>query len=294
MEQAVYGNRMTGRWTRWLLFLSAKVIVCFLLIACSENSGKWVALGDSITYLNDHNDETGDRVSKGYLTRVAEKVPGLDYVNKGYNGWTAVRVAEEIENLGLEPAGVYTVFLGTNDWWQGKPLGTIRDYEQGTGTGTFFGAYRIIIDKIRSLNTGAGIVLITPMQRGDFVYINDYQNQAYGSYRQKNEQSLSMFADAVVDIGEKEQFPVVDLYHESGMTVENSVKFKRLKDPASPVLTDYPYPSYIDIPFDASNDPYPYPPEAIDMTYDGLHPSDKGNEIIASMVAPLLKDLSTR
>jgi hypothetical protein len=30
----------------------------------------WVAIGDSITYLNNHLDETGHRVTKGYLSRV--------------------------------------------------------------------------------------------------------------------------------------------------------------------------------------------------------------------------------
>jgi hypothetical protein len=32
----------------------------------------WVAIGDSITYLNDHLDETGNRVTKGYMTRVKD------------------------------------------------------------------------------------------------------------------------------------------------------------------------------------------------------------------------------
>ena len=280
MEQIVYANRINLRWFS----------LCLLLFACSGDRTTWVAIGDSITYLNDHADETGNRVEKGYLTRVQEKVPGIRYINKGYNGWTAVRVAEEVDDLGLERADVYSVFLGTNDWWQGKPVGSIRDYEHRAGARTFFGAYRIIIEKIRALNPDARIILITPMQRGDFVYINDHKNQAYGSYKEKADQSLSSFVAAVRAIGELEHFPVVDLYHDSGMTIENSVRFKRLKDTLDGGLVDFTYPAYVDVPFDPSNDPYPYPPEAIDMTYDGLHPSDKGNEIIASMVAPLLKE----
>ena len=67
-----------------------------------QQPGKtWVAIGDSITYLNDHINETGNRVTKGYMTRVVEKLPDLHYVNQGHNGWTAVQVAKEIENLGL-------------------------------------------------------------------------------------------------------------------------------------------------------------------------------------------------
>ncbi len=30
----------------------------------------WVAIDVSITYLNEHTDETGNRVTKGYMTRV--------------------------------------------------------------------------------------------------------------------------------------------------------------------------------------------------------------------------------
>jgi lysophospholipase L1-like esterase len=89
----------------------------------------WVAIGDSITYLNEHTDETGNRVSKGYLTRVVAQLPGIQYINQGHNGWTAVRIATEIEQLGITKADIYTVFLGTNDWWGSKTLGTISDYE---------------------------------------------------------------------------------------------------------------------------------------------------------------------
>ena len=36
-------------------------------------------------------------------------------------------------------------------------------------------------------------------------------------------------------------------------------------------------------------DEYPYPVDAIDMTYDGLHPSDKGYRIIADMLIKVMK-----
>ena len=41
----------------------------------------------------------------------------------------------------------------------------------------------------------------------------------------------------------------------------------------------------IGIPFSPEVDPYPYPPEAAWMTYDGLHPTDKGCEILANLFA---------
>lgn len=265
-----------------------------LLLFCMGSAPKkitWVAIGDSITYLNDHPDETGNRITKGFLTRISERYPQVQYTNQGHNGWTSVNIADKIESIGLEKADVYTVFLGTNDWWQGKKLGNLTDYEQKTGTGTVFGAFRVITDKLKLLNKKAKIILITPMQRGDFVYINNPKNNAYGSYKPKNEQSLEQFADAIVAIGKREKFPVVDLYHDSGIKLENMVHFKKLKDPATGNYREYTYPEYINIPFDPENDAYPYPPEASDMTYDGLHPSDKGYEIIAEMVAKKWKGL---
>jgi lysophospholipase L1-like esterase len=248
-----------------------------------------VAIGDSITYLNEHQDETGNRITKGYLTRVCEELPQIQYINKGYNGWTALQVAEKIESLELTKADMYSVFLGTNDWWHGKPVGAMDDYKNKTGNSTFFGAYRTIVDKLKTLNADARIILITPMQRGDFVYIADMKNNAYGSYKEKNGQMLSQFADAVNAIAAHEKVDVVDLYYDSGMTAENVVKFKRLKDPQTGEYKNYTYPEYVEIPFNADTDEYPYPAESIDMTYDGLHPSDQGYDIIANMLIELLK-----
>src|SRR5690606_3292619 len=157
---------------------------------------------------------------------ITEQFPQIDYINQGHNGWTAIGIAEKIESLGLIKADVYTVFLGTNDWWAGKPVGTLNDYIKNTGTETSSGSFRVIIDKLKSLNNEAQIILITPMQRGDFVYINSYKNKAYGSYKAKNGQQLEQFANAVLEIGKYEKMAVVDLFHKSGITPKNAVHFK--------------------------------------------------------------------
>src|SRR5437868_8537003 len=107
------------------LLLTVVIFCSFTSFSSKEIS--WVAIGDSITYLNEHKNETGNRITKGYLTRVSEKLPGIHYINQGYNGWTAQRIAGNNEKLGLTKAGIYSVFLGTNDWWQGRPLGTLKD-----------------------------------------------------------------------------------------------------------------------------------------------------------------------
>ncbi len=223
------------------------------------------------------------------MTKVTAQYPNIKCINQGHNGWTTVGIAKEIDSLGLTKTDVYSVFLGTNDWWSGLPLGSMNDYKTNTGLKTTYGAYRIIINKIRNLNPAAKVILITPMQRGDFVYLFDAQNNAHGSYKSKNGRDLSQFADAVKKIGNYEHIKVVDLYYNSGITVKNVVQFKRLKDSATGVYRNIQYPDYIGMPFIPGKDEYPYPIDAIGYTYDGLHPSDKGYQVIANMIINAFK-----
>ncbi|WP_158799305.1 SGNH/GDSL hydrolase family protein [Pedobacter sp. L105] len=273
--------------------MKIKLILAIILLSFTSFKPfetTWTAIGDSITYLNDHLNETGNRVSKGYLTRTVEKLPNIKYINQGHNGWTAIRIAREIDKLGLTKTDIYSVLLGTNDWWAGLPLGTLDDYKNNTGLNTVCGAYRIIINKIKTLNPEAKIILLTPLQRGDFVYVADSHNNATGSYDAKNGQLLSQFADAVNQIGSYEHVKVVDLFNKSGINTGNVVKFKMLKDPLRGNYKKYKYPDYKGVAFDPATDDYPYPVDAMNYTYDGLHPSDKGNEIIASLLAKKIRE----
>jgi lysophospholipase L1-like esterase len=267
------------------------LIVLIPVLSFTHPHITWVALGDSITYLNDHTNETQNRVTKGYLSRVKEKLGYIDYVNQGHNGWSAVQIARSIEKLGIPKAGVYTVFLGTNDWWQGRRIGKWEDYIKGTADTTIYGAFRVIIHHLRQLNPAAPIVLITPMQRADFVYINDHNNRAHGSYEGKNGQTLEEVVAAIQNIGRYEHLEVVDLYHDKHLSLDHMVRYKRLRDTGTGAYRNFTYPAYISIPFHPGTDEYPYPEEAADMTYDGLHPSDKGNAYIAQKLVKVLKKI---
>ncbi|PLK42628.1 SGNH/GDSL hydrolase family protein [Emticicia sp. TH156] len=269
--------------------LTFAIVLLAFFSSFSFKELSWVAIGDSITYLNDHQKETDNRITKGYMTMVVEKLPHIKYVNQGHNGWTSGGIANAIEKLNLTKADVYSIFLGTNDWWQGRPLGQLTDYKNNTGNNTVYGSFRIIVDKLRSLNPAAPIILITPMQRVDFVYLFNFKNNAFGSYKPKNGQTLESFAMAIDSIGKYEKFPVVDLYHTKGLEMENLVKFKRLKNPQTGAYTNYRFPDFINVPFNPETDEYPYPVTSIDMTYDGLHPSDKGYELIARPLIKIMK-----
>lgn len=268
------------------------VAICIIGFSFTPKEITWVAIGDSITYLNDHQDETGNRITKGYMTQVVEKLPYIKYINKGFNGWTATNIAKEIEKLAIPKADLYTIFLGTNDWWGGKPVGSYNDYMNNTGNETVYGAFRIIIDKLHTLNNQAKIVFITPMKRVDFVYINDFENNAYGSYRAKDGQQLEDMVNAIVDIAKHQNIEVVDLYHKKEMDHSKLVRFKWLKDPSIGKYKKYKYPEFIDIPFNPATDEYPYPEKAIQLTYDGLHPSDKGYKIIADALIKEFKKIN--
>lgn len=52
---------------------------------------------------------------------------------------------------------------------------------------------------------------------------------------------------------------------------------------------NYTYPAFIDVHYNPATDEYPYPPESINMTYDGLHPSNKGYEVITKQLVKVMK-----
>jgi len=251
----------------------------------------WMAIGDSITYLNGRPELTKHRISKGYMDDVVEKLPYVKFVNNGHPGWTAKGIADNINNLDLVKSDIYSVFLGTNDWWTCLPVGTFSDYENNTGNQTVYGSYRTIIDKIRSLNSGAVIILITPLHRTDYVDLNSPSIFIHGDYlANKDSVYLSQYADAIKTIAKAENCRLVDLYYKSGITTKNAVKYRRLRDPETNEYKNYTYPEYTTIPYQPATDDYPYPPDAMRWVYDGLHPSDKGHQRIADMLVKIIKN----
>ena len=243
----------------------------------------WCAVGDSFTYLNDHPDETGYRVSKGYLSRIQEKVPGLRLNNIGINGSTF----QDWIGQPIPEADLYTVLLGTNDWHQGISMGSETDFRERTA-GTILGNLGILLDHIREAAPGSVIIVGNPVERTDFVYLLDPENNARGSYAPEQGLSLSLLSKEILRCCEIEGIATVNCHDLSGFTPENAVRFRRVR--RGDHTEDLSYPDYIGMPFSPGNDPYPYPPEAAWMTYDGLHPTDAGCEILAELFAEKIRE----
>ncbi|HJC23603.1 MAG TPA: SGNH/GDSL hydrolase family protein [Candidatus Eisenbergiella merdavium] len=249
-----------------------------------NGSIRWCAIGDSFTYLNDHPDETGGRVKEGYVSRTARKVGGLTVINLGRNG-SATPDWLEAE---LPEAELYTVLLGTNDWHGGVPLGTEEDFRT-MREGTILGNLGVLLSHIRQAGPNGKVIVMNPVERGDFVYILDPMNHAHGSYVPDQGQRLCDIAKGIFETCRNEGIPVLDLHGLSGFSPETAVRFKRVKTAEG--YRDLVWPEYVGVPVDHERDEYPYPPEAADYTYDGLHPSDKGNEVIACLLAEKIREV---
>ena len=82
----------------------------------------------------------------------------------------------------------------------------------------------------------------------------------------------------------------MNTHDEAGFTPENAVKFLRRQENGKTV--DVPSEVFSKETFDPNRyRAYPYPKEAEDMTYDGLHPSEKGGEALAKVFAKRIKEV---
>jgi hypothetical protein len=74
-----------------------KIIVLLSLLGSfssfsPQKEHTWTAIGDSITAQDDKPESTKNRITRGYMSRVAEKLPYLHYNNVGRGGWTAKNI----------------------------------------------------------------------------------------------------------------------------------------------------------------------------------------------------------
>jgi lysophospholipase L1-like esterase len=151
----------------------------------------------------------------------------------------------------IPESDIITIYMGTNDYGHETPMGTINDLEDVS----FYGALNVIIPGIQKAQPNAKLVWITPTHRYGFgtskllgtPFTYDYLPNGRGY-------SLNDYVDAIKEVCEKYDVPVIDLFTLSGM------------DPSlSEVRTQY--------------------------MPDGLHPNAAGHEKIAAIIAKSLEGI---
>lgn len=171
---------------------------------------KWEAIGDSWTA----KDTLGASV-KNYTDYVSEKLE-LTVINKGVGGsgfWadndgqTTSFVTRKYSN----DADVYTFFGSFNDAYvSGKTLGEISDYSNDT----LYGAIKLAINSIISVNSKAKIGLIAPAPWGG---INPQNNHNLIAFNIPANEFAEKYVQAIKEVSELYSLPFLDLYHQSGL-----------------------------------------------------------------------------
>ena len=166
--------------------------------------GRWCSLGTSISWLNENT--ASYPLTKGYQTRVMEKLAFTNFTNKAVNGGV---LQSAINSVVL--ADYYTIEHGINDWGHSTPVGTIDDYINNTKNGTFAATYRQVIDRIFTRNKKARVILCTPRKAYGFGgYLPDHW------YDPLNNIYLEEYANIIRQIAAYESFPVADFFAEAG------------------------------------------------------------------------------
>lgn len=192
------------------LFIIVSLLALFPLFSTNNNknqnstdthdfsSTRYLAFGDSITM--------GNYLEKSYPKLVAERL-GCDYYsNMGVGGSTYVYasnrgcIADEVVSA-LDIVGHYdfiSVAGGVNDHDLSYPLGTIDDESKYS----IYGSLNIIAQALKTRQKNSFVFFITPIK-----YDRDRVNNA--NYK------LEDVAKAVIEVGEKYDIPVLDLYSTS-------------------------------------------------------------------------------
>lgn len=170
---------------------------------------RWLSLGTSITWYNSH---AGGKFQKGYQSWLMEQIKFDEFANRGISGACLNSTLWCIQD-----ADLYTIEHGINDWGNRVPPGTMSDYVKNTKNGTFAATYRQVIDKIRSTNPKAKIILCTPRKGYGFGNYLPARCDARQSERDgKKGYFLKDYANLVMAIAKKEKLPVADFYSTCG------------------------------------------------------------------------------
>lgn len=197
-----------------------KTFILNVFVANPENDisvRKWVAIGDSLTEVN-------QTATKRYCDYVAESL-NLELVNMGVggtgykNGYDNSRAFYQRVQSAPTDADVYTFFGSGNDGastLNNFPIGEPAD----TGTNSICGCVNTALDNLYAINPSAIVGIITPTP---WAIWPPYGVENTGATLPAQDPSwMQKYSDALVAVCKRRGIPCLDLYHCSAMRPWNN------------------------------------------------------------------------
>lgn len=175
----------------------------------------WGAIGHSIWA----NDDVDGII--GIQSLVKTRVVFSDYAKYAYSGNSLTGSSLTDTNCILRTANttlwtskdIYTLDSITNDFKLNRAIGTNADYTGNTGVTTFYGALRVLHDKLKALNPNYRMICTSPLQRNDAGYTS-WSTNTLGF-------TLKDYTDALLWVRNRLSWSFVDQFNDSGINLEN-------------------------------------------------------------------------
>ena len=166
--------------------------------------------GDSICY-----GQINGSTSTAYkLQDVIAQELGIPCTNTANGGAKYCRTNDRTDSLCEKVADddmaydLAVYFAGTNDWGYGMPLGTADDAASDAIGGTFCAAVKYCIETALTKNPDIQLAIVTPIFRS--YHGTGGVGNTYTTIENQNGNTLGDFCDALVEIGELYNVPVLD------------------------------------------------------------------------------------
>jgi Lysophospholipase L1 and related esterases len=199
-----------------------------------KNAGKIhtaVIYGDSIS--------TRNHGKGGYEGLIKEKLK-IDYIYNhavGSSGISRITpnslvgLLENEENIHKD-ADLIIIWHGSNDWYWGTPLGDIKNDDENT----FYGAVKLVVNKLRKSSPNANMVFLTPIYRYE---IPDKCSVREDGYANKNYVGLTLkdYYNAIMDLSVMLGFATIDMRKLTNFHYYNAEKY--FEDYIHPCETGY-------------------------------------------------------
>ena len=174
----------------------------------------YVAFGDSITLGADYTRGYA-QMDDPYPELVSDTLGLYRFANNALSGSTIAVGVDNLPSIYTQclnadsSADIVSIMGGVNDYNRAVELGTIAD----TSTATFYGSLKAIVEILLEKYPDAFIFLMTP-------YKEDCYHQS--SYTDKNAAGyiLEDYANAVKDVAELYNIPVLDMFNEGQYELE--------------------------------------------------------------------------